>query len=52
MNFSIQRKRSEFVGRYKDETLGRSKTFLAALSMFSVPGMPMCPEAQMNVIGV
>jgi len=43
MDFSINRKRSEFVKRYEDETLGRSKKFLDALLAFSSPGMPMCP---------
>ena len=52
MNSFINRKRSEFMGRCKDETLRRSKAFLAALSIFSLPGMPMYPGARMNVIGV
>jgi len=51
MNFFMNRI-SEFVGRNEDETLGRSKAFLAALSTFSLPGMPMCPGAHMNVIEV
>jgi len=50
MEFFISRKRSEFVGRCEDETLERSSEFLAALSTFSLPGMPMCPGAHMNVI--
>ena len=42
MDFFINRKRSEFVGRCKDEALGRSKAFfVAALSTFSFPGMPI-----------
>jgi len=52
MNFSINRKRSEFMARYKDETLGRNKAFLTVLSTFSLPEMPMCPGTEMNVIGV
>ena len=52
MNFSINRRRSEFVGRCEDETLGRSKAFLAALSTFSLPETVMCHGAQMKVIGV
>jgi len=52
MDFFINRNRSEFVGRCGDDSLGRSKAFLTALSTFSLPGMPMCPEAQMTVIGV
>jgi len=52
MNFFINRKRSEFVGRCEDETLGRSKAFLAVLSTFSLPGMSVCPGAQMNVMRV
>jgi len=52
MDFFINRKRSEFVGRCEDETLGRSTAFLAALPTFSLPGMPMFPGAHMNVIGV
>jgi len=51
MDFFINRKRSEFVGGCEDETLG-STAFLAALSTFSLPGMPMYPGAHMNVIGV
>ena len=45
MNLFINRNRS-VVGRCKDETLGRSKAFLAALSTFPLPGMSMCPGAQ------
>ena len=52
MYFFINRKRSEFVGRCEDETSGRSTAFLAALSTFSLPGIPMCPEAHMNDMGV
>jgi len=52
MDFFIDRKRSEFVGRYEDETLQRSTAFLAALSTFSLPGMSLCPGAHMNVIGL
>ena len=44
MDFFINRKRFEFVGRCEDETLGRSTAFLVALTTFSLPGMPMCPE--------
>jgi len=52
MDSFINGKRSEFVGRCEDDTLGRSTAFFAALSTFSLPGMPMCPRAHMNVIGV
>jgi len=52
MNLFINRKKSEFMGRCEDETLGRSKAFLATLSTFSLTGMPMCLRAQMNVTGV
>jgi len=48
----LYRKRSEFVGRCEDETLGRSMAFLTALSTFSLSGMLMCPGAHMNVIRV
>ena len=51
MNF-FYKKRSEFVGRCEDETLRRSTAFLAALLTFSLPAMPMCPGAYMNVIGM
>ena len=52
MDFFIHRKKSEFVGRCEDETLGRTMVFLAALSTFSLQGMPKCLTAHMNVIGV
>ena len=52
MHLFINRNRSEFEGRCEDETLERSKAFLAALSTFSLPGMPMCPGAHMNVRSV
>jgi len=52
MDSFINRKRSEFVGRYEDETLWRSMAFLAALSTFSLPGMLLCSGPHMNVIGV
>jgi len=52
MNFFMNRKRSEFVGRCEDKTLGRSTALLAALSTFSLPGMSMCPGVHMNVIEV
>jgi len=52
MSFFINRKRSELVGRCEDETLGRSTAFLPALSTFSLPGIPMCPGADINVIEV
>jgi len=42
MDFFINRKRFEFVGRCEDETLGRSTAFLAALSTFSLPGICLC----------
>jgi len=55
MDFFINRKRSEFVRRCEDETLGRSTAFLAALSTFSMPSMSMCPwgpyERDRDVIG-
>jgi len=51
MNLFINRNRSEFVGRCEEETLGRSKAFLAALLTFSLSGMPMYPGAQIKVIG-
>ena len=40
------------MGSCEDETLRRSTAFLAAVSTFSLPGMPIRPGAHMNVIGV
>ena len=51
MNFFINRKRSEFVGRYENEALGRSRVFWLLYQHSHCRGMPMCPEAQMNVKG-
>jgi len=48
----MNRKRFEFVGRCEDETLGRSKDFWGVLLKFSLPRIPMCLGAKMNVIRV
>jgi len=52
MDFFINKRRSEFVGRCEDETLGRITVFIAALSTFSLPGMSMCPGAHERDRGV
>jgi len=48
----MKRKRSELEGRKDGETVGSNRAFLAALSTFSFPGMPVCPGAQIKVMGM
>ena len=39
------------VARMEGEIVGRASAFLAAWSTFSLPGIPVCPGAHMNVTG-
>ena len=46
----MKRKSSELEGRSEDRMEGRSSA--AAKSIFSLPGMPLWPGAQMKVTGI
>jgi len=48
----MKRKRSELEGRSEDRMEGRSSACLTAESIFSLPGIPLRPGAQMKETGI